>query len=618
MIELRQYTNGKITVLAEQSVACALESAFSTVFGREAEHFIWRPALEQSLELPLGDCILLTLVSDRQSATLCGRLGVSPWSNLSNGAYAIETAITRRGRCLAVIGGDTYGLLAGLWDVLVRLELTDHGATYKGNRMVERPFFAHRFFWSWDHSANWSEGPGQIDWGYNNAYAKPSAAFLEDYRHQIDYAPQARVNGIIIAGFLRDDHGGVAAAQKVLAYGKSRHVRVLPCVCTTGYGGLYYQGVSPFSEEIRLAVHPDHAAIGYSGKPLPRLCPSHPETADWQRAAIRWLFSTFDIDGAELEISDYAACQCPRCRERRAQMGGVDADYLKEIHMSYAPVLDQLLAGQPNGVFPYAVFTGFNFDLKMTPAREAPVRVPGARPDFISRLPPEAVCLWTISEMLHDPQVPLCRWLDDGKSQAFYEGDRWPHGLRAPAPRNMALLHQGNGWSRNECHTRYGVEISSIKEACLRGVEAGLEGVVFYGEVSNRCVPCELNYQAFAHFTYHPEDSLREFSRRRLAPLLGGEEAAERFIEALAETEQGPASTDRYRQVDEEGIHWREQVSGRHLRQGEAGAHPPLADSPPAGYCRLRAVQIWRRWEWLRRRALRGPALTDTDYLPFP
>ena len=252
-------------------------------------------------------------------------------------------------------------------------------------------------------------------------------------------------------------------------------------------------------------------------------------------------------------------------------------------------------------------------------ARQPPVSVPGARPDFLSHLPERAVCLWTITEMLHDPQAPLARWLDDGLSEAFYEGDRWPRGLKAPAARNMALMHQGSyWWSRNGCHTRYGLEVSSIKEACLRGAEAGLEGLVLIAETSDRCVPCELNYQAFAHFTYHPEDSLRQFASGRLAPLMGGEEAAQLFVEALAETESGPATAERYRKVDEEGIRWREQVSGRLLRQGEPGVRPPLPDPPPAGMRRLRAVRIWRRWEWLRLRALRGPAPTDADYLPFP
>lgn len=58
--------------------------------------------------------------------------------------------------------------------------------------------------------------------------------------------------------------------------------------------------------------------------------------------------------------------------------------------------------------------------------------------------------------------------------------------------------------------------------------DAGLEGLMFIAETSDRSVPCELNCQAFAHFAYHPEDPLRQFASRRLAPLVGGEDAARR------------------------------------------------------------------------------------------
>ena len=619
MMELSGAADGRITVLAEQSLAAVIQDSFCETFGSETDRFLWLPAVERSLELQSSDCILLALAAHPQTAAMCGQFGIARHEGLGADAYAIEASDTGRPRCLAVIGGNPFGLVAGAWDVVKRLELTRDGALYQGGRSVERPAFSQRLFWSWDHSAAWADSPGQIDWGCNNDYCKPSEAFVVDYRRQINYAPQARANGIIIAGFLRDDHGGVAAAQELVGYSRSRLVRVMPCFCSGGYNGVYYQGAHPFNEQHYLAAHPDQAAVGYDGKPLGRLCQSHPAATQWRRAATGWLISTFELGGAEMEFSDYSACQCPRCREQRSQMAGVDADYLKELRVSYGPCLDRLLAEQPDGLFLYAVFTGFNLDLKMKPAPEPPVRVRGAQPDFISHLPPQAVCLWTITEMLHDPQVPLACWLDDGNSKAFYEGEQWPRGLRAPAARNMGLLHQGSyWWSRNGCHTRYGVEIASIKEACLKGAEAGLEGLVLIAETSDRCVPCELNYEAFAHFTYHPQDSLRQFASKRLAPLVGGEDAAQLFVEIMTETEHGPAAPGRYRQVEEEGIRWREQVSGRQLHRGEPGARPPLPQPLPPGVRRLRAVRTWRRWEWLRLRALRGPAPSDTDYLPFP
>ncbi len=44
MIELRGRTEGRITVLAEQSLAHPLEDAFSASFGQDAKRFLWLPA----------------------------------------------------------------------------------------------------------------------------------------------------------------------------------------------------------------------------------------------------------------------------------------------------------------------------------------------------------------------------------------------------------------------------------------------------------------------------------------------------------------------------------------------------------------------------------------------
>jgi hypothetical protein len=107
----------------------------------------------------------------------------------------------------------------------------------------QAPALPYRLFWTWDHSTNWYlEQVGQQEIGALNAYAKPPAGFLEDYRRLVDFMSRHRLGGVTIYGFLRDNHGGVEAAQSLCRYARERGVRILPGVGINAYGGIYWEG----------------------------------------------------------------------------------------------------------------------------------------------------------------------------------------------------------------------------------------------------------------------------------------------------------------------------------------------------------------------------------------
>jgi hypothetical protein len=156
-------------------------------------------------------------------------------------------------------------------------------------------------------------------------------------------------------------------------------------------------------------------------------------------------------------------------------------------------------------------------------------------PIVVRTMPPEAIVQWSLTAMVRQEPVPLLATLDDGAPEAVLLAPDWPSDLRPPAQHNIGLLHQGSQWySRGQGHTRYSVEIGAIKEACLHGYRAGLEGVAITGEASPQYTACELNYLALAHFCFRPQDSLRDFAYARLTPLVGSADDAEMFITFLA------------------------------------------------------------------------------------
>jgi len=387
------------------------------------------------------------------------------------------------------------------------------------------------YFWTWDHRCNWVlDDPGLQLTGCFNPYLKRPETFVEDYRRLTDVCAEGGIPGIVIYGFLRDSHGGMDAAREVVRYAADRGVRILPNLGTTAFGGAYYEGEHEFNLDTFLLRHPDCVQIEKDGKPSEQkwLCPTHPEVIRWMKDGARWLMETFEVGGVNVENGDLMSCHCPRCIKRREGLEPGELDYFKTQLDGYGPCLEALGPYMADRWITYATYSGFAQYEGEVP--EGLGFRKGRTPAFVAEFPGEAVAQWTLTKMLLQQPLPLTAYLEDGAPEAVYENPNWPRGLKVPGERAVGYVHQGSHFGL----TRHSLVVSSIKEACLRGAEAGLKGISIYGEVTDRCTPWWLSYQAYFHFVRRPQDSLRQFANARLAPVLGGEDAAQLFIEVLA------------------------------------------------------------------------------------
>ena len=387
------------------------------------------------------------------------------------------------------------------------------------------------YLWTWDHSTNWVlDDPGLQTWGCYNPYTKRPETYVEDYRRLTDMCVESGFGGILIWGFLRDSHGGVAAAQEVASYAASQGVRILPGLGTTDFGGAYYEGRHEFNLETFLERHPECAMIEKDGTPArQRLCPTHPKAIDWVKRGAEWLMETFEIGGVNLENGDFLTCYCPRCRERYMELADA-VEYYKGQLDGYGPSLEALGPYLKDKWITYATYSGFNPTALHGDAPLGADTAGGGVPTFVDVFPDEAIGQWTLTCMVRPQPLPLTNYLDCGVPEEVYDNPRWPRGIKVPTRRGVGFLHQASQWG----DTRYRQMVSCVKEACLRAPESGLEGVVIHGELTDRYTPWWLNYQALVHFSQRPQDTLRDFARERLAPELGGEDEAQTFIEALA------------------------------------------------------------------------------------
>jgi len=357
---------------------------------------------------------------------------------------------------------------------------------------------------------------------------------VEDYRRLIDHCIDMRFNAIIIWGFLRDAHGAEGSAEQVARYATDRGVAILPGVGTTSYGGVYYEGKHPYNLEHYLSGNPKRGMTRSDRSYDPRgLSPYQPQNLAWMQRGLEWLYSSFPIGGVNLENGDLLVDHSSAAKRARSRIRSGEADYFKDQYFAYKSALETCHAVAPGAWNTYATYSGFGRGSDVTNAGADM----GVVPYFSSRMPESAIAQWTLTGMLRNEPLPLRMWLDNPRPKDVYDNPKWPKGLRPPTPRSAGFLHQASQW--NWTLRRGDLAVSTFAEACLRSHEAGLEGISVHGEATSRFLPCELNYLAMRHWTYHPRSTLEQFAAAELAPRLGGQREARAFIETLCLLEDG-------------------------------------------------------------------------------
>jgi len=449
------------------------------------------------------------------------------------------------------------------------------------------------YFWTWDHKTNWMmDDPGMLNFGCKNKYLKQPATFCMDYHRLTDLAAGLGVKGITIWGFLRDSHGGIDYAKQIADYAAAKGVAIQPGVGTNRYGGIYYEGDHKYNIVTFTKQHPDARATNWEGKPFNwGACPTSPRFVEWLHEGLQWLFREFNVGGANLENGDFAMCHCPRCKKTRADIDWPNDEpkFWMYQYLGYYPALSAIKNQLKDKLVVWATYKGFVPGKTDDPSQS---HFYGSymgcqRPSVVDKLPPTAICQWTLTRMLRDTPVPLIKYLDKGSPQEVFINKTWASDIKPPSVRSVGFIHHGKpgfdipSSSLPFISKRYDLFISSIKETCLRAYLAGLEGVGMFGEVSSMNTAWALNYLAFSHFIHWPEDSLRQFGRKTLGQVFESEDEGEAFTEILAHCEADSLSDAQKKDVNTRTKHLQ-----RRVQQGAE-------------------LIRWRFWNWLMHMANR-------------
>ncbi len=448
----------------------------------------------------------------------------------AEGAFSIATERTDGTASVTVTGGPFSGTIYGVEEIVQRAARpVEGGFDLPAGTIEDAPDLTYRTWWNWDHSTNWDlEQIGVQEIGVMNPYGKPADGFLSDFRRVVDFMSRNRTAAIAIFGFLRESHGGIEAAQELCRYATERGVRILPGVAINAYGGVVWEMDHEYNLATWLRKHPELAAqmerppgfqiqdLGFDlhfprGDYSLRGCPSQPANQDWMAEGVAWLSETFDIGGINIEAGDYGVCGCPLCQARRAEREDARRRDGYAESWSHADMAD---------FYPRLY-------------------------DAVRRQHPDA---WIYSEIQWDnlmdaeAMTPLRNLPGGGVYQHTLNRGYWnrvereltaEYASQLPTRTNVFRCQFACQWNGDRRTERYRFNGRDWEAMAKKAKATGFDGLTVWGEPSPYNTATELGYLAFSRFTWDTSLSWDTWLEHDIAPLLGGVDAARRYLEIL-------------------------------------------------------------------------------------
>ncbi len=449
---------------------------------------------------------------------------------LVEGGFVISASTTDKK--LTIRGGPFSGIIYGVEELIRRSPGNIDLAALAEQPIEDAPALPYRTVWTWDHSTNWELSQvGHQEIGVFNPYQKPPGGFLLDYKRLVDHCSRHRIAGIVIYGFLRDSHGGIEAAQELCRYANERGVRIIPGIAIGAYGGVYWEGDHKYNLSTWLKANPQFAAkmekgIGFQIADLAfplnfphsdytmTACPSAPETIEWMQDAVSWLAETFDIGGINIESGDYGVCGCPRCNARRGNPDEaarrVDDHGDSWSHTDMAQNFPRLYAAAKAKKPDLWMYCEMQWDNLLDPVAD----------DAQKSLPEGAIYQHTSNRTF---------W-----SRLKHELTR-DYVDALPTQPNVLRCQFACQWNGDERSERYALNARTFADMSKKVHETGMSGLTVWAEPSPYHATVELSYLAFGRFGWDPALSWDRFMDEDVAPLLGGRQAADEFVDIAEE-----------------------------------------------------------------------------------
>jgi hypothetical protein len=395
----------------------------------------------------------------------------------------------------------------------------------------EEPPIKTRMFWTWDHSTEWALNlPGAHTMGAANENSRSTEAFLADYTNLLQWCSHHGVDAVVVWGLLRDSHGGMDTAKKLAGIASNQGVRLLCGVGLNAYGGVYYEGPSPYSLEQHLMSHPELVAIDQAGNKMSQphsyvACPSRPENQEFAAESLRWLFKNLPLGGVQVESGDYAVCRCGLCQKRRKYPSSTFS--WEDMALMYPIAAEAILSVSPEA---WIVCETYSHPEPYAGSKEAPGFGEGKpvwADECLRQFPKgKGIFVQWVCDDYVKPKL-LTAWTKAGA-------------VSGAGRHNIMRAHFTTYWSG---HLRGELSIDWIADMVQRSIDHGFDGISLFGEVSPFDTGAELNYLALQDYgsAANPRADLEVFLKNVAAPLLGGEKYAHDYLRFARLLDDRPA-----------------------------------------------------------------------------
>lgn len=399
------------------------------------------------------------------------------------------------------------------------------------------PTIKTRIFWTWDHSSEWAlNRPGAQTLGASNYYGRSPDTFIEDYTRLLQWCGRHHIDAVVIWGLLRDFHGGIDSAKQLCDVATANGVRLLCGVGLNAYGGVYYDGDSPYSLEKHLTRHPELYGIDLNGDKMvynfgmlggPRLshhaCPSRKENQEFTAESLKWLFTELpQLGGVQVETGDTGICQCKTCHERRQHHEQGASISWDDMALMYPIAAKAIRSISPNALIVCETYSN--------PEPSTDLEKPQAFG--------ENRATWADECLARFPEKVIVQWVGDAVSKPKDTVEWTTAGNVSNAEHsNIIRAHYGTYWGG----CRGEIAVDRIADLAQKSIAHGMDGLSIFGEVSPFNTGAEMNYLAFENLgsPMNPTASLELFFRDVGDPLLGGNEYGRRFLECARTSGDG-------------------------------------------------------------------------------
>lgn len=392
----------------------------------------------------------------------------------------------------------------------------------------------YRILWTWDYCTFWDDTKF-VRGSWSTGVSQRRTHFLNDYKRMVDHCAKLGFNGIVIWGALRAHDNGIEQFRELVNYGKQKGVRILPGVGVFSYGGVVYDPrshflmpdelpnePSPYNLPMWLNKHPELAAICPDGKPKNLgmfsavACPSKKENMDWFKNAFEWLCNEFQIEGAQIEIGDYAVCHCTDCNKKR-EGASSSVFMIEDMAEPYNIAYDIAKKANPDAWVIFETYSSFAPPITGDNPNALGMALDAQQMKLLSSLPADALQQWVMD-----------------RAVGYKPTQEWGKNISLPShPDNhIARITAGSQWQINSID---GWAVYAIGDMVKKSRASGIGGVSIFGEESPVSPPTEANYLVFSEFSgfgnKNDDCDFDFFTKQTLDPLYGGTGFADRWKE---------------------------------------------------------------------------------------